>query len=123
MIEDLIKITKALSDPNRIRILIALKGGELCVCQIIELIGLAPSTVSKHIFLLKYAGFVESRKKGQWIYYRLTRKPSSVVKKGLEFVFFSSKSDITNDKNKLLKIKSFSLNSVCEKYRKGKKRK
>ena len=44
---DLIRITKALADPGRVRMVHALKRGELCVCQITELFGLAPSTVSK----------------------------------------------------------------------------
>ena len=64
-------ITKALADENRVRTLLALKDGELCVCQITELFGLAPSTISKHLSVLHQAGLVESRKEGRWIYYRL----------------------------------------------------
>src|SRR5689334_19511759 len=68
---DLIKITKALADENRIRVLLALRGGELCACQITELFGLAPSTMSKHMSVLYQAGLVESRKDGRWSYFRL----------------------------------------------------
>ncbi len=64
------KIFKALSDPSRIRALCALQEYELCVCQIIELLNLAPSTVSKHMSILANAGLVESTKKGRWVYYR-----------------------------------------------------
>ena len=64
-------ITKALSDENRVRALLALNGQELCVCQIIELLGLAPSTVSKHMSILANARLVESRQQGRWRYYRL----------------------------------------------------
>ena len=53
---DFMAITKALSDPNRVRILLALRDGELCVCQITELFGFAPSTVSKHLSILHGAG-------------------------------------------------------------------
>ncbi len=63
-------ITRALSDQNRVRTLMALKGRELCVCQIIKLLELAPSTVSKHMSILRQAGLVESRKDGRWVYYR-----------------------------------------------------
>ncbi len=63
---------KALGDPSRVRILLALRGRELCVCQITELLGHAPSTVSRHMAVLKHAHFVESRKDGRWIYYRRT---------------------------------------------------
>ena len=64
-------ITNALADENRVRILLSLRGCELCVCQMIGLLGLAPSTVSKHLFILKHARLVEDRKEGRWMYYRL----------------------------------------------------
>ena len=54
-------ITKALSDANRVRVLMGLTTGELCVCQIIEMLSLAPSTVSKHMSVLRQARLVESR--------------------------------------------------------------
>ena len=73
--EQLLKITKALADGTRVRVLGALRHGELCVCQVIELLCLAPSTISKHLLILKGARLIESRKEGRWIYYRL-RRPS-----------------------------------------------
>lgn len=76
---EFMNITKALSDSNRVRMLLALRKGELCVCQITELFGLAPSTVSKHLSILYQAGLVESRKDGRWIYYRLPDKTAPVV--------------------------------------------
>jgi ArsR family transcriptional regulator len=63
-------ISRALSDANRVRAVSALRGRELCVCQIVELLELAPSTVSKHLSILRQAGLVESRKNGRWVYYR-----------------------------------------------------
>ena len=68
---EFMNITRALADESRIRALLALRKGELCVCQITELFGLAPSTVSKHLSILYQAGLVESRKDGRWIHYRL----------------------------------------------------
>ena len=76
---DLMNITKALADENRVRTLLALRHGELCVCQITELFGLAPSTISKHLSILAQAGLVESRKDGRWIYYQLPGKGAPVV--------------------------------------------
>ena len=64
-------ITKALSDPNRVRMLLALRHGELCVCQITELFGYAPSTVSKHLGVLRNAGVVQDQKRGASVYYPL----------------------------------------------------
>jgi len=67
----LVDITRALADESRLRILGALRGGELCVCQIVELLGLASSTTSKHLSQLRAAGLITSRKSGRWIHYRL----------------------------------------------------
>ena len=69
-----VSIAKALADEGRLRVLVALADRELCVCEIIELLGLAPSTVSKHLSILRQAGIVEARKDGRWIYYRLAEK-------------------------------------------------
>lgn len=63
-------VAKALADDNRVRTLMILKDRELCVCQIIALLGLAPSTVSKHMAILRQARLVESRKEGRWNNYR-----------------------------------------------------
>lgn len=64
-------VTKALADLQRVRILMLLQEGELCVCQIVEVLALAPSTVSKHLSILSNAGLADMRKDGRWAYYRL----------------------------------------------------
>ncbi len=66
-----IRLTKALADIQRLRILMLLRAGELCVCQIVEVLALAPSTVSKHLYLLHQAGLLDTRKQGRWAFYRL----------------------------------------------------
>jgi DNA-binding transcriptional ArsR family regulator len=65
---------KAVADPTRVRILKMLEAGELCVCQIIAVLALSPSTVSKHLFLLKSAGLVNDRKEKKWVHYSLDRE-------------------------------------------------
>ncbi|MBC7235495.1 MAG: winged helix-turn-helix transcriptional regulator [Chloroflexi bacterium] len=72
---DFIAAAKAISDPNRVRILKMLEKGELCVCYLAERLGLAQSTVSKHLALLRQAGLVADRKEGLWVYYRLETEP------------------------------------------------
>ena len=72
--DDFMAITKALADENRVRTLMALENGELCVCQIIDFLELAPSTVSRHMSVLRQAGLVKARKQGRWMYYRLPGK-------------------------------------------------
>ena len=68
---EFLAVAQALSDRNRVRALLALADRELCVCQIIGLLGLSPSTVSKHMSILKQARLVECRKNGRWVFYRL----------------------------------------------------
>lgn len=65
-----LRVTKALADLQRVRILMMLRAGELCVCQITEVLALAPSTVSKHLSILAAADLLLSRKEGRWAYYR-----------------------------------------------------
>jgi DNA-binding transcriptional ArsR family regulator len=66
-----IAVAKALAEEGRVRILLALRGRELCVCEITRLLRLAPSTVSKHMSILRQADLVVGRKEGRWVYYRL----------------------------------------------------
>jgi ArsR family transcriptional regulator len=68
-------IFKALSDPNRLRILKMLQVKDLCVCEITAVLGLAPSTVSKHLSVLRDAGLIDEEKDGKWVNYMLNTKP------------------------------------------------
>ena len=62
---------KAIAHPVRLRILALLRGGELCVCQITEILGLAPSTISEHLSLLRRAGLIVERREGKWVIHGL----------------------------------------------------
>ena len=73
---DILAVVKAMADENRLRILMALRGKELCVCTLSELLALAPSTTSKHLSILKQARLIESVKDGKFVYYRLTMPES-----------------------------------------------
>ena len=111
-------ITKALSDENRIRILMALQAHvELCVCNINEMLELAPSTVSKHLFLLKNARLVKARKDGRWMYYRLNRgqEAPEMVTQALDWIVqsVSDEPEINADREKLACILSISLETAC----------
>ena len=67
-----IKVMKALSDPNRIKMIKILQSRPLCVCEIKETLGIAQSTASKHLKLLEDAGLVRSFKDGLWVNYSLS---------------------------------------------------
>lgn len=70
-------ITRALSDENRVRILMALRHHEFCVCQITAFLDLSPSTTSKHLSVLRGARLIQAKKEGKWVYYRLSDSPES----------------------------------------------
>lgn len=74
MIES-VDILKALSDHGRLRILKILEIRSLCVCEITEVIGLATSTISSHLNLLKNAGLIMDEKEGKWINYHFVINP------------------------------------------------
>ena len=71
---------KCLGDPTRLRILhlLALRGPEMCVCNIVETLGLSQSTVSRQLMYLRHLGLVEDRREGTWMHYSLAR-PSTKV--------------------------------------------
>jgi ArsR family transcriptional regulator len=69
-----LKVFKALSDKNRLRIMKMLEVKPMCVCEITAVLNLAPSTVSKHLSLLHEAELIEDRKEARWVNYSLPRK-------------------------------------------------
>jgi DNA-binding transcriptional ArsR family regulator len=110
-------ITKALADENRVRTLLALRQGELCVCQITELFQLAPSTMSKHLSVLYQAGLVESRKEGRWIHYCLPGKDASPAVRGaLAWVAKAVESDpsVIEDARRLRQILNTDPTELCK---------
>ena len=68
---------KALSDPNRIRIVDMLSCGELCACTILEAFSLTQPTLSHHMKILCRSGLVVPRREGKWTHYSLNREKFS----------------------------------------------
>jgi len=66
-----IKVMKALSDPNRVKMIKLLQHKVMCVCEIQAALGLAQSTVSKHLKILEEAGLITYSKDGLWVNYSL----------------------------------------------------
>ena len=117
---EFMNITKALADENRVRTLLVLRGGELCVCQITELFGFSPSTVSKHLSILHHAGLILSRKSERWVYYRLPDKSAPVVvREALDWVHKSlAKTDeAAADTKKLKRILKTDLAEICRRQK------
>jgi len=104
-----LKIFKALSDSNRLRIYKMLTDKNLCVCEITAILGLAVSTVSSHLKILKQAGLIEEFKDGKWVNYCLKKPESNLELKlaalltDIEDVKFSEDKSAgeTTDRNKI----------------------
>jgi ArsR family transcriptional regulator len=71
MKRDYVNVFKALSDPNRIRIMKMLSERELCMCEVREMLDLSNSTVSKHLTILRDTRLVLDAKDGKWVNFRL----------------------------------------------------
>lgn len=67
------QLFKALSDETRLRILALLTAGELCVCDLVSILALPQSTVSRHLAYLRNAGLVADRRQGVWMYYQFAQ--------------------------------------------------
>lgn len=61
----------ALSDPTRIEVVDLLRGGERCVCELMDALDAAQSRLSFHLKVLREAGLVTDRREGRWVYYTL----------------------------------------------------
>jgi DNA-binding transcriptional ArsR family regulator len=113
---DVLEITKALADGSRLRMLMALTEGELCVCQIVELLQRAPSTVSKHMQILHHARLVEGRKQGRWMFYRLAAPTaSSPVQDAIDWArrHLNSSPQIREDRRRLKAILKIDPETLC----------
>jgi len=97
-------IFKALSDKNRLRILKMLQIKPLCVCEITEILQLAPSTVSQHLSILKKEDFILEDRDGKWVNYLINQRPAdqriSAVLSSLDF-WIGDNQMVENDKQKV----------------------
>jgi ArsR family transcriptional regulator, arsenate/arsenite/antimonite-responsive transcriptional repressor len=115
--KDFLNITKALADENRLRMLMALEGGEVCVCQITELMGLAMSTVSKHLSVLYQAGLVKARKEGRWMYYSLPGKGApTAAREAVAWVrrSLAGQARVTEDAKRLKQVLAMDVSALCK---------
>ena len=118
--DELVEIAKALSDPSRVRILAALRDGELCLCHLIGLLELAPSTVSRHVDQLRQAGLVEIERRGKWRYFRLARRGASPVARwALGWVLDAVRDDpaAREDAQRLARLLGMDVTEVTACYR------
>lgn len=113
---DLMTVIKALADENRVRILWAVQGRELCVCQIVELLGLAQSTVSKHVSILHQARLVEGRKDGRWMFYRTADADSPIEAREIAATvsrLLANNPEAAQDAKRLKQIMKIDRDELC----------
>lgn len=77
--QELVQVAKAFSDPTRVRIVAALRGGELCVCELCDVLRMTQSTLSTHLRVIRGSGIVSTRKQGKWMYYSILSEKRSGV--------------------------------------------
>jgi ArsR family transcriptional regulator len=77
------ELFKALADSNRLRILKMLEVRPLCVCEITEVLSLAPSTVSKHLSILRHAELIWDQKEGKWVNFGLNIQTEDATVTGI----------------------------------------
>jgi ArsR family transcriptional regulator len=69
--KEMVKVFKAVADPNRIRILKMLQLKKMCVCELSAVLGITQPSVSRHLSMLRDAGLVKDERDSQWINYQL----------------------------------------------------
>jgi ArsR family transcriptional regulator, arsenate/arsenite/antimonite-responsive transcriptional repressor len=113
--KELVLTAKALADPTRVRILMALREDELCVCELCDALAVTQSTLSTHLQVIRDAGLISSRKQGKWMYYAIAPSASRLVDSLVKFFSGSLKANATlrRDEKKLNQRLSLRDNGSC----------
>jgi ArsR family transcriptional regulator, arsenate/arsenite/antimonite-responsive transcriptional repressor len=105
---------RALADPTRLRLLNLMAGREICVCYLVEILGISQPKISRHLGYLRRAGIVLARRQGRWMHYRLAtpadRLSATILAETLKHL--GERQDLLRDLAK--------LNSACCQPRKFK---
>ncbi len=107
---------KALSDPIRLRIILLLQSeGELCVCDLMAVLNLPQSTVSRHLAYLKRSCWVDTRRQGVWMYYTLSRESCTICTELLQTLkqHASNLPEAMSDRNTLVAFQQTKDNPPC----------
>jgi ArsR family transcriptional regulator len=113
--KDLVSTAKAFADPSRVRILMALREQELCVCELCDALGATQSTLSTHLQVIRNAGLVSARKEGKWMYYAIAPDAKGLVNTLFQSFSDSLKTDATlrRDEKKLSRRLALRDNGSC----------
>jgi len=105
--EQLVQFFKALSDETRLRIMMLLTQGELCVCDLMFVLDEPQSKVSRHLAYLKHSGLTNSKRAGVWMHYRLKEPADDAHKVQIDFLKqkLSQLPQFHMDREELLELK------------------
>ena len=108
-----VRLHKALAHPARLRILAMLRTGELCVCQITAVLGLAPSTVSAHLKELRNAGLTTERKEGKWVYVGLAEDHETARMVETVLAQLAGDPQVTADRRTVAELRTIPVERLC----------
>ena len=108
-----IKVFKALSDPNRMRIMKMVLERELCLCEVREILDLSNSTVSKHLTILRDAGLVLDSKEGKWVNFRINDASSDPIIRAALKLVRESFGDDDHVREDLRKVRTVNREKIC----------
>lgn len=113
--KELTLAAKAFADPTRVRVLMALRGRELCVCELCDVLMVTQSTLSTHLQVIREAGLVSARKQGKWMYYAIAPSAGRLVDALFGGFSSSLKADTTlqRDAKKLSRRLSMRNDGAC----------
>ena len=113
--KELVLTAKAFADPSRVRILMALRNQELCVCELCDALGITQSTLSTQLQVIRNAGLVSARKEGKWMYYAIASEAKPLVRSLFQSFAGSLKADtkLGQDAKKLSKRLALRDNGTC----------
>ncbi len=117
-LRDVVDRLKAVAHPVRLRVLSLLAGGELCVCQVAEVLGVPLSSASEALRELKRAGFVTERREGRWVFVSMVPEAeASPLLKGL-VQDVDQLAVVIEDRKRAGEVRALSVPEVCCKVQK-----
>jgi ArsR family transcriptional regulator, arsenate/arsenite/antimonite-responsive transcriptional repressor len=101
------QLFKALGDETRLRIVALLSHGELCVCHVHAALELSQPNASRQLGILRTAGVVDSRRKGNWIYYRIVEQQDADRRRLLKSIMagFAKRDVLRRDVERLVQVR------------------
>lgn len=104
---------KGLAHPTRLRLLAMLGAGELCVCQMTAVLGLAPSTVSQHLSVLSRGGLLGERKEGKLVFYRLREDGRAAALAAVLLAGLATDPLVAADRAVVARLRRVSIATLC----------